>query len=305
MTLNGAVKAQELELVGMLYYHQPFGGSSQQQNKSKVGVAFNYQDVSTSALIKNHFSHINLLEQKLPPLFNFEMGGKGVEYSKVFNLFSNPIVFPLLGDFTKYLHGVITFKDNSKNKLAVCDVGAGTGYFSKTLYDANPTIELTLIEPSLDMLKILKKRYKDNNVCIVNKTWDKAVGEIDKQDIFIFQRSLYAFSGNIEDYKLIIQQVYSKLNKEGIVAVFEFDHKMDIKAMLQHLDQNQDNLQYDERPYQETRAIFAEHLERFNQGVDNGEFTLFSQKKMQEVFEAGGFIPVFRKDNYCFFKKIW
>lgn len=227
------------------------------------------------------------------------------EYAAVFDFLSNPAVFPRLADFCKYLHGVITYKNSQTTPLRVCDVGSGTGYFIHVLHELNPDIALTLVEPGRYMLPILKARFSGKAVSILENPLEAVLPALERQDVVIFQRSLYALSGEIEAYHSVLAQLHRCMNPEGIVAVFDFATKFDIDQMREHLEANRDKLQRDEvTPYAEYWRIMEDGLIRFNNGVDQGEFTLFSQQTMQDVFAASGFEAVFRKDNYCFFKRI-
>ena len=225
------------------------------------------------------------------------------EYALVYDLFSNPQIFPLLNDFIRLVNDTVISKKKLGAELNVCDVGAGTGYFSRMIYDAFPEINLTLIEPSQEMWNVAVERFQDTPVSIIKEDCLEAFKKIDPQDVIIFQRSLYSFSGNIHYYYHLTRELHWKVKDGGIVAVFELFSLFNVKVMHERLLRDRKKLGLDKDEFKKKWKVFKHSIKRFNQGVENHEFTLFNQKLLEEIFDAGHFNQIFRKNNYCLFKK--
>jgi ubiquinone/menaquinone biosynthesis C-methylase UbiE len=229
-----------------------------------------------------------------------------LEYSKIFDLFSDSNYFPAPTEFINILIQAIGDKP-----LKVCDIGAGTGLFSKKLYDACPNIELNLIEPSPDMNKLLTKRFlpliqQNHPIHIHQLTCDQALKLLPHQDMFIFQRSLYAFSGNINDYYNLSDRLYQKINNEGIIAIFEIYEKMNISQMKKNiynkskyvLPKQMNTTQNIDQYWQQLKKS----LITFNNNIDNNQFTLFSAALLETIFKKN-FITILQKNTFSFYIK--
>lgn len=227
-------------------------------------------------------------------------------YSKIFDSLSNPLIYPDMVDFLKYIYAISSYKSSMENnqKIKVCDVGSGTGYFVNSIFHNNHKVELTLIEPSIHMLPILKERFKGSNAKIISSHFDEAIGRIDSQDVFIFQRSLYSFSGNIEYYLELVKKLEGLTKKDGVIAVFEIPKKYNIDEMKEFFLKNRSTLNFPDNEFEPSWEILKKALIEFNEGILCEKYTLFDVKRLQYIFSSNSFVSILRKKNYSFFKKV-
>jgi SAM-dependent methyltransferase len=87
----------------------------------------------------------------------------------------------------------------------VLDIGAGTGAFAIPL--AREIKEVTVVEPSPEMLKVLSEKIDDlTNVRIVTKRWeDVDIAEIGRHDMVLAAHSLY----DIVDIETALKKMFS------------------------------------------------------------------------------------------------
>jgi hypothetical protein len=134
------------------------------------------------------------------------------EYSTVFDYFSDERFSPSNKYFIEFVARLI--RDKSK----ICDVGGGTGYFTQKITENKPDAQLVFIEPSQSMLKQAEARLGKNCVYL-NKTLDQVVNTLDKQDVFIFQRSFYHLCKDVDSSKSLIKKLYDLTNEHGFVCI--------------------------------------------------------------------------------------
>ncbi|MDQ7084059.1 MAG: hypothetical protein Q9M36_03620 [Sulfurovum sp.] len=156
-------------------------------------------------------------------------------YSEVFDLFSSLSLFPVNNEILKILNRITDAALENNDSIKITDMGAGTGYFSslflihqKKNWD---NIFMNLVEPSVLMReKLEKKVIKCKNKTVLAMTAQNSLKEIANQDVFIFQRCLYAFypQDRFEKYEEFIQQVYHKTNNGGYIVVYDFFQKYNI-----------------------------------------------------------------------------
>jgi len=121
-------------------------------------------------------------------------------YSEVYDLFSNEVLFPQNVDFIKELWGYISPHDR------ITDVGGGTGYFTRKIIGVFPKARLTFIEPSPEMMSIARERLPADTV-FLQKMFIEALPDLEKQNLFIFQRCLYCFYDNLDDYQKLAMRI--------------------------------------------------------------------------------------------------
>lgn len=218
------------------------------------------------------------------------------KYSSIFDSFTSDQAFPSLTTFTEDLLGFIDDRD------AVCDIGAGTGYFVEKILQQKPNIAMTVIEPSRHMLKIAKQRLQPwhKQINYQKKTIAKALPKLAPQNMFVLQRCLYCLCQNMREYQQLALDLHDKLLPNGMIAILEWENKYDITQFKNYCLQHLDLFTMSTTEFNDKWPLMQAVLEDFNQRVDSGEFTLFDFEKIRQVFEPAGFDLVHR-DEYSFF----
>lgn len=227
------------------------------------------------------------------------------EYSKIFDYFSDTDIFPTLKDFVDIVvHSLFP-------GASVTDIGAGTGIFSKQIHDRLPGIKLSVIEPSQYMMPIARSRLS-SDVTFYEELSDTAVPKLGPQDAFIFQRSLYAIYQNREHCEDLFRQLYKKLNPGGFIYIHEFTHKFDLDDMKNYIMQFKQHTPEEYQAFMDKWPTLEASCQRFNDGIDNGDFHLFYPGELDEIAEQAGlskvyemnFIYVYRKDRMLVPKRL-
>ena len=109
-------------------------------------------------------------------------------------------------------------KDNLHKHSTVLDIGAGTGAFAIPL--AKEVKEVTVVEPSKEMLAYLRRNSDITNIHIINKRWeDVSIEEVGQHDLVLAAYSLY----NIIDINTALKKMISAAKKH-LYIIIEADH---------------------------------------------------------------------------------
>jgi ubiquinone/menaquinone biosynthesis C-methylase UbiE len=216
------------------------------------------------------------------------------EYSKIFDLTSSHFLFPLNMEFISEISTYCFIGQK------IADVGGGTGFFSAKLLERCPGVKLSFIEPCDEMMRIAKLRLT-NKVIYFQDKFEGIIDKIENQDIFIFQRSLYSFYDNLDDYKKLANRIYEKTNSDGHIAILEVKEKYDVKEIKEYLEYNKFRLRLKDHEFSAMWEVFEKVLKEFNENVEKGIFTLLSEKQVLEIFS--NFSLIFSKDNMFVLKK--
>jgi ubiquinone/menaquinone biosynthesis C-methylase UbiE len=218
-------------------------------------------------------------------------------YSEVYDLFSNEVIFPQNIDFIREVWGYISPGDR------ITDVGGGTGYFTGKILGVFPTVQLTFIEPSPEMMSIARERLPGSTV-FLQKKFAEALPALERQNLFIFQRCLYCFHDNLKDYQELARKIYEKTEPGGHIAIFEIEGKYDIDQMKEYLEGAREHLRLDQKEFMEKWEVFERVLREFNDLVDRQVFTVFTPDEMTSIFGRAGFTPLpGERQNIYFFRK--
>ena len=218
------------------------------------------------------------------------------EYSKVYDFFSNEILFPQCIRFIEKVSEYVLPQDK------VTDVGGGTGYFTDRLINIKPDINITFVEPSREMINLAKKRLPHKTI-FLNQFFDEVLNCLSAQDIFIFQRSLYSFYYNISDYRELAKRLYDITKPDVHIAIDEVEGEYDIKQMYDYLKHNIHILGVNENEFSSNWEIFEKVLLEFNNNVSKGIFYVFEDNELIDIFSDAGFLPIFHENSIFIFKK--
>ena len=217
------------------------------------------------------------------------------QYALSIDFFSQPAL-------NKRLHRFVELATRALRPSAkICDVGGGTGYLLEQILQQRKDLLATLIEPAQPMYRQAKARLA-SQATLMHATLDAALPTLECQDAFLFCRSLYAFSGNIEDYKALFFQLADNLNPFGQLFIFEISHMYDINTYKKNLEQD---IRYEKELFNQHWPVLELALQRFNDGVNNGEFTLFSPHQLKALADETGFdlLHYSNPNLYCFRKR--
>lgn len=217
-----------------------------------------------------------------------------VEYSKIFDSLAGQDLFPILNWFTTTIV-LPRLKPDSR----VTDIGAGTGYFSAALLEHLPDLKLTLIEPSPEMIHLAKNRLS-NRAEYLEATIDAVIDTLPQQDAFIFQRSLYVIYQNEHHCKTLFNKLHDKLSEEGIIFIQDFSEKIDISHFKSYLLDDCAKTPEQKIDLTAKYTLLEQFLILFNQGVDAGEYHLFSKDELENLMDTVGFVPLVSGDESCY-----
>lgn len=140
-----------------------------------------------------------------------------------------------------------------------------------------------------------------SKVKLLNTDIQEAFAKLDNQDAFIFCRSFYAYSGEIDEYKVLFLQLKKFLSVFGQLFIYEIDktyniptYKKSIKEkLINHLDL-----------FHQHWPILEDALLRFNDGIKNKEFTLFYRDLLEPLaYESGFELLYYNNLNIYYFRK--
>jgi len=184
------------------------------------------------------------------------------------------------------------------------ELGGGSGYYSKKFLSSVSTRHYTFVEPSIDMLELAKKRLP-RYVDIIDKDALSALNQIEKrQDMFIFQRSLYSFYGTTNEYRPLLKIMYEKSNDNAVVAVSEMVSQYDLKQLYDYFYVNRSLLGLDnDEDFARDWQILKDVLEEYNYNVKNGIFTHFYLENIKPLFESEGFELIENFETNFYFRR--
>ena len=200
-------------------------------------------------------------------------------YHQVYDRFSSVKLFPIFLTFYQKVQ-----QNAPRHTSGITDVGAGTGLFTSLLAEKFSDATISLIEPSPYMMPYAKARLSENKIRFYESPLEQALSQIPNQDIFIFQRSLYALSGNIEYYKKLSTQLSEKTSENGIIGIFEIGQLYDIPSMHEYFQANRKVLRLSEDQFAKQWPIFEQALRDFNHGVASGDYMLFNKDNLNDIF---------------------
>ncbi len=218
------------------------------------------------------------------------------QYALSIDFFSDPLFNEGLSRYISLITGSLL--PASK----ICDVGGGTGYLLNLILKQRQDLVATLVEPSNPMFYRAESSLASSQVKLINATLQDALPRLEHQDAFLFCRSLYAFSGNINDYNSLFSQLTDKLSVFGQLFIYEISGFYDISLQKKILEKK---LSHKKQKFKEHWPVLELALRRFNEGVENGEFTLFSRDKIEKIAHEAGFDLLYysHPDLYCFRKR--
>ncbi len=236
------------------------------------------------------------------------------QYLKVYDLFSSHKLYPISKIFLDVLNLIFQEKISMlqvNKKILITDMGAGSGYHSSLFLIKNKeywdNIKFTCCEPNKDMRELLLTKVTQcKNKQVIDKTAQEYLENLDTpQDIFIFQRCLYAFYGkkDFDKYYDFVKKLYSKTKDEGYVMVYDFDSLYDIPSLKNKILKNRNKIGLSEKSFFKYWDILKTTLEAFNEGVKKEELTLFSQDLLLDIFFKNNFLLVEMRGNFLIFKK--
>ncbi|MCF6202916.1 MAG: class I SAM-dependent methyltransferase [Methylococcaceae bacterium] len=218
------------------------------------------------------------------------------QYALSIDFFSDPVFNESLSRYISLIVG------SSPSSSKICDVGGGTGYLLNLILKQRTDLVATLIEPSKPMFYQAESSLASTKIKLVNTTLQESISTLECQDAFLFCRSLYAFSGDISFYKALFSQLTEKLSAFGQLFIYEISAVYDIALYKKRLEKNFINKK---EKFKKHWPILELALQRFNEGVENGEFTLFSRDKIESLASEAGFTLLYysHPDLYCFRKR--
>lgn len=214
-------------------------------------------------------------------------------YASSIDLLSHP-------DFDSNIQTLVTTVINTvpeNNNLL--DIGGGTGYVLRQIIEKRPDINAIMLEPSKEMFQ-LAHREPPQNTQIVNLTFQEAYKQLPQADNMLFCRSLYSFSGIIEDYPAIFKNIYNKLNAFGHLFILEPGKLYDIDNYEKHA---KNYLRQINKASDTHWPVIRDALTRFNKGVQNGEFVLLDTQKLTSLAHQQGFNTKFINETIHVFRK--
>lgn len=176
-----------------------------------------------------------------------------------------------------------------KKGQKVTDIGGGTGLFSQYLQDKQD-IELSFVEPSKHMMDIARGRVHGT---LYNDPFSDVIDKLDTQDMFIFMRCFYCLYNSIEEYAKIPFMLYDKLNEDGIVSIYWIGTtcQFDIYEKLDFLDS-------------EENAIYNAVRMEYNRLLSTGEFNVFGDRELDNLFVGNGFELIYRHMSKSIYRKV-
>lgn len=220
------------------------------------------------------------------------------ECSTVFDFLSSPDFFPVLPWFMTEL-----VCPHLAPNASVTDVGGGTGQFTDVMLNHLPDLKVNLVEPSPEMMQIAKKRLQ-NRVTFYELMIDAVFDKINKQDAFIFQRSLYAIYTNEAYFKSLLKKCHENLNPHGKIFIQNINEKYDTASFKAYLLEECAKTPEHRQEINDKFQIYEKSLITFNELVDSGEFHLFAPGELENDMTEAGFklIASAKYDCYAFEK---
>ncbi|MCK5921908.1 MAG: methyltransferase domain-containing protein [Methylococcales bacterium] len=204
-----------------------------------------------------------------------------LSYTGSIDFLSSPQVNPEIDFFIELL-------SKSLPQVArVVDVGGGTGYILARILKQRSDLTATLIEPATIMHQQAEVRLSGKAV-LINATIKSALPDLQPLDAFIFCRSLYA----LDDFLSLFAALADKLTSFGQLFILEPNPRLyDIPSYHLGLERRLSPDQLKE--LQHHWPVIKAALQRFNEGVQNNEFTLFQPEGLHQIADKSGFDKIF------------
>lgn len=198
-------------------------------------------------------------------------------YAGSIDFLSSPQINPEIDFFIELL------SKSLPQAARVGDVGGGTGYILARILEQRPDLTVTLIEPTTIMYQQAEVRLSGKAV-LINATIRSALPGLQPLDAFIFCRSLYA----LDSFPSLFTALADKLTSFGQLFILEPNSRLyDIPSYHLGLERrlSPDQLKELQRHW----PVIEAALQRFNEGVQNKEFTLFQPEDLYHLADKSGF----------------
>ena len=106
-----------------------------------------------------------------------------------------------------------------RQPLRVLDLGAGTGFGAESFLSFFPDVELTLLEPDSEMLKVAKTRFQNKPVSLqtVLGSAEEAHFSDSKFDLILVGSAWHWMEG-----ARVLEKLHSWLSERGLLYIFEY-----------------------------------------------------------------------------------
>ncbi len=186
---------------------------------------------------------------------------------------------------------------------SLLDIGGGTGSILSKILMERADVSAVMVEPSPDMFRIAEGTFLEKNadqVHLIHSTFQEAYEALPVSDGCLFCRSLYSFSGDLNDYEVLFEDISTKLSAYGHLFILEPKQYYDIASCKQQIQHNIKNTSIN---FEQHWPIMKMAMQRFNDGVSTGEFMLFDENKLIRLANRHGFNTKFLNDTVYVFRK--
>jgi len=184
-------------------------------------------------------------------------------------------------------------KKHIKDGDKIVDIGGGTGLFTSHILKLYPNLKLTFIEPSFELLLSAKKKLPETSL-FINKTVSDSLPLIQSnQNVFLFFRSLYAIVKQNDELSSLLIELYCKLEENGKIIIYDFCDTFEINNSFKNYFRNlKVKSPKDEIEFEKFWEMHQKMIQKFSEGVNNGEFKVFTKKELISIFKANNFESV-------------
>jgi ubiquinone/menaquinone biosynthesis C-methylase UbiE len=172
---------------------------------------------------------------------------------------------------------------------SLIEAGGGTGLLTASLLERRPDVRVTFIEPSPKMMVQARSRLKEGPHTLLEMTLDDALPQIAPHNAALFSRVLYALYGDFDSFLEFFERVRDKIVEGGVVGIFELTQKYDIAAQKEWYSRAGEAPFSSPPLFRKLWPIMERVLMDFNDGVDAGEFHLFSLHELETLLDRTGF----------------
>ena len=159
--------------------------------------------------------------------FGYKDIDKSDKPNKVNNIFTSVSDrYDLMNDFMSFgLHRIWKKQFiklcNVKSKRKVLDIACGTGDISISLYEENPKINLTCLDPNPDMIEICKQKFINKGHVDINYKIHGIEDFLPKQQTFDLITVTFGFR-NFTDHKKALKNIFKLLEPGGMFLIMDF-----------------------------------------------------------------------------------
>ena len=215
------------------------------------------------------------------------------EYAQVFDHFyTDGRLFPAAFGFVRNLAGLLSSGDQ------VVDVGGGTGFFAGHLLMWRPGLKLTFIEPSPEMAGRARARLP-GTARFLEMPLDQAFHLVEPgQRAVYFMRSFYAAAQSRDDYLALLAGVRQRLAAGGFLGIMDFSGPLELSlAWKERCRQVLVSSPQEESAFDRRWRVLERVWERFNQGIADGTYFVFTLEEMHRMLTGAGFQRVWAKER--------